>query len=137
MNTLTIVLPLLPGRQEAWRQFCQALQGSRCHEYAAWRERVGITQEEVWLSQSPQGDLVRIHLQTEHSECVFAGLPASHQAFDQWLQQQLFELHGLDLRHLASASMHELIFVWSPTQFLDIALDEDQRDKNKERNRCM
>ena len=31
--TLIVMLPLLPGKQEAWRQFCQTLQGSRHHEY--------------------------------------------------------------------------------------------------------
>jgi hypothetical protein len=34
--TLTIIVPLLPAKQEAWRQFCQTLQGSRRHEYAGF-----------------------------------------------------------------------------------------------------
>src|SRR5579872_5040188 len=68
MTILTVVLPLLPGKQEAWRQFCQILQGSRRSDYDAWRERMGITKQAVWLSQTSQGDLVRIHLEMEHPE---------------------------------------------------------------------
>ena len=35
MTALMIMMPLLPGKQEAWRQFCQILQGSRHGDYAA------------------------------------------------------------------------------------------------------
>ena len=113
MTTLTIVLPLLKGQQEAWRRFCQALQGAHCCEYAAWRERMGITQEEVWLSQTLQMDLIRIHLEVEHPERVVSDLIESHHPFNRWLRQHLGELHELDLAQLASASAHELIFAWS------------------------
>ncbi len=124
-TTLVVLLPLLPGKQEAWRQFYQILQGSRCDEYAAWRERMGITQEEVWLLQAAQGDLVRIHLQAEQPQRMLAGLMLSHRAFDRWLQQQLLELHGLNLRQFASTSAQELIFVWQPVQFQNAASYEE------------
>ena len=75
---------------------------------------MGITQEEIWLSQTSQGDFVRIHLQAEHPEHVWAGMLASHRPFDRWLRQQLLELHGLDLAQLAPAAAHELIFAWQP-----------------------
>jgi hypothetical protein len=114
MTALTVVLPLLPGKQEAWRRFCQTLQGSHRLEYEACRERMGITKEEVWLSETLQGDLVRIHLEAEHPEHVLAGLTASHRPFDRWFRQQLLDLHGLDLMQLAPASAHELIFAWPP-----------------------
>jgi hypothetical protein len=115
MTALTIVVPLLLGKQEAWRQFCQILQGSRRGDYAAWRERMGISQEEAWLSPTAQGDLVRVHLQVEHPEQVMADLATSPRPFDRWLRQHLLNLHGLDLAHLAPASAHELIFAWQPT----------------------
>ncbi|HEX6553796.1 MAG TPA: hypothetical protein VF026_13605 [Ktedonobacteraceae bacterium] len=134
ITALTVILPLLPGKQEAWRQFCQALQGSRCREYEAWRERMGITQEEAWLSQTSQGDLVRIHLQVKHPEYVLAGMLASHRPFERWFRQQLLELHGLDLAQLAPASAHELIFAWQPISFCEAASDEGQNLENNERN---
>jgi len=114
ITALTIVLPLLPGKQEAWRQFCQILQGSRRCDYAAWREQMGITQEEVWLSQTAQGDFVRVHLHVEHPEQVLADLATSHRPFDRWLRQHLLELHGLDLAQLVPAPAHELIFAYYP-----------------------
>lgn len=117
-TTLTIVLPLLPGKQEAWRQFCQALQGSRSSEYDAWCQQMGITRQEIRLSQTAQGDLVSFHLQVERSERVSVDLMISRRPFDRWLRLQLLELHGLDLMELASASAHELIFVQQSAIYL-------------------
>ena len=133
MTALTVVLPLLPGKQEAWRRFCQTLQGSRCREYEAWRERMGISQEEIWLSLTGPWDLVRIHLQAEHLEHVFVDLAASHRPFDRWLRQQLLELHGVDILQLVPASAHELIFV-QPIPFREAVSDQVQNHKNKENN---
>ena len=133
MPALTLILPLLPGKQEPWRQFCQALQGSRCREYRAWRERMGIAQEEVWLSQTSQGDLVRMHLHIEHPEQVLANLATSDHPFDRWLRQRLLDLHGLDLVQVASASAHELIFAWQSEPFRETASRKDWNHENKER----
>jgi hypothetical protein len=47
---------LLPGKQEAWRQFCQTLQGSRRHEYAGSLQRMGIIRQAIWLAQTAQVD---------------------------------------------------------------------------------
>jgi hypothetical protein len=40
-SMLVLILPLLPGKQEVWRQFCQTLQGSRHHEYDSCLRRRG------------------------------------------------------------------------------------------------
>ena len=134
MTALTIVLPLLPGKQEAWRQFCQILQGSRRGDYAAWREQMGISQEEAWLSSTAQGDLIRVHLQVEHPQQVVADLATSPRPFDRWLRQHLLDLHGLDLAQLVPASAHELIFTWQLVPFREAASDEDQNHTNKEKS---
>ena len=117
MTILTVVVPVLPGKQEAWRQFCQTLQGSRRDEYRAWREQMRISQEAVWLVQTTQGDVVCLHLQAEHPEQVVRDLSASPHPFDSWLRQGLLELHGLDLMQLVKRSAHERLFVWPPIPF--------------------
>ena len=80
---------------------------------------MGITKQEVWLSQTWQVDLVRIHLEVEQPERVVTDLSVSPHAFERWLRQQLLELHGLDLAQLAPASAHELIFAWPLAQQID------------------
>jgi len=110
--SLIVLAPLLPGKQEAWRQFCQTLQGSRRHHYAGSLQRIGVTRQEVWLSQTMQADLVHLHMQIEQSQQIVTALAASAHPFDRWLRKQLLELHGLDLSQFARA-VDELILVWS------------------------
>src|SRR5947209_6288030 len=45
---LAFALPILPGKQEAWRRFCQELLESRFCEYQESRQRLGITREVTW-----------------------------------------------------------------------------------------
>jgi len=115
MHSLVCVLPVLPGKQEEWRRFCQALQGSRRCQYEESRQRLGITKELAWLHpplQPPQGEVVVVSLETEHPEQVLPQLAASNLPFDRWFRQQLLELHGLDVTEALSRPPVELVFVW-------------------------
>jgi hypothetical protein len=129
-STLIVILPLLPGKQEAWRQLCQTLQGSRHHEYDSWLHRMGITRQAVWLSQSMRCDAVQIHLHVEQCEQMVMVLATSAHPFDRWLHKQLLELHGLDLSQFARA-VHELIFVWPPDHVTAVP-DEEPPHKKEE-----
>jgi len=112
------VLPILPGKQEEWRRFCQALQGSRRCQYEESRQRLGITKELAWLYapvQPPQGEIVVVSMEAEHPEQVLLQLAASDILFDRWYRQQLLELHGLDVTEALSRPPNELVFVWKQT----------------------
>jgi quercetin dioxygenase-like cupin family protein len=122
--TLIIMLPLLPGKQEPWRQLCQSLQGSRRHEYSLSLQRMGIDKQEVWLSQTLQVELVQLHLHVERCEQALTALAASAHPFDRWLRKQLLDLHGLDLSQLA-ASAPERILVWPPARGEAAAIDAE------------
>jgi len=52
MPTALMLSPLLLGKQEAWRRFCQKLQESHADEYRAFRRRLGITKAQIWLFQA-------------------------------------------------------------------------------------
>jgi hypothetical protein len=112
---IAFVWPILPGRQEAWRRFCQVLMGSRLSEYEESRQRLGIRKELAWLhhfTQALQGEIVVVYLEAEHPERVVAQLAASDLPFDCWFRKQLLELHGLDLAQPPSGPTTELVFVW-------------------------
>src|SRR5947209_6091968 len=109
---LAFALPILPGKQEAWRRFCQELLGSRYCEYEESRRRLGITREITWFAQTAQGEIAVVYLDADHPEQVFPGLAASDLRFDGWLRQQLLELHGFDVAKRPLGLSHELIFTW-------------------------
>ena len=49
MPGIVLTFPILPGKVEAWRRFCQELAGSRSTLYEASRRRLGITRERMAL----------------------------------------------------------------------------------------
>jgi quercetin dioxygenase-like cupin family protein len=128
--TMIVMLPLLPGKQEAWRQCCQTLQGSRRHEYAASLQRLGIVRQAIWLAPTAHADVVYLYLNAERYERMATALATSAHPFDRWLRKQLLELHGLDLAQLARSNP-ELMLVWPPT-CVEAAVPAEQKHETKE-----
>jgi hypothetical protein len=106
------VWPILPGKQEAWRRFCQVLVGRHINEYMDSRRRLGITKELIWLAQTPESDLAIMYVEVQHPKDTLVQLGASTHPFDRWLHKQLLELHGLNLTQPVSHPANELVLVW-------------------------
>jgi len=113
MASLRLVLPILPGKEEAWRRLYQELSGSRRPEYEGSRRRLGITRECVWVAQILQGEIAIVYLEAEELAQVILQLAVSDLPFDRWFRQQLQEAHGLDVTQpQAVTPSTEVIFDW-------------------------
>ena len=112
MAVLAFALPILPGKQEAWRRFCQELLESRRCEYEESRRRLGISREVTWFVQTAQGEMAIVSMEADHPEQVLLTLATSELPFDDWLRQQLVELHGLEVVKRPHGLVCELIFSW-------------------------
>ena len=55
MPGIVLTFPILAGKVEAWRRFCQELSGSRRRMYEASRQRMGITRERLALVETAFG----------------------------------------------------------------------------------
>lgn len=97
MPTLTITLPIRPGKLEAWRRFRQELQDTRRPAYRAARRRLGISGERCTLVQTPVGVAVRVSIEAADVGRALAELAASTESFDRWYKDKLHELHGFHL----------------------------------------
>jgi hypothetical protein len=113
MAALAFVASILPGKQEVWRRFYQALEGSRCHQYEEFHKRLRITKELVWLTETPQGDMAIVYLEADYPERMIPDLAASTLPFDCWFKEQLHELYDLDVHKQQAKQLNELVFVWS------------------------
>ncbi|GAC1348963.1 MAG: hypothetical protein NVSMB27_18630 [Ktedonobacteraceae bacterium] len=116
MAALAFVSPILPGKHEAWRRFCQELLESRRYEYEQSRRQLGVTKELAWWMQTAQGEMAIVYLETEHPNQVFPRMAESNLPFDSWFRQQMLELHGLDITRSPQGPPNELIFVWQSSQ---------------------
>jgi hypothetical protein len=109
---IVLVLPILPGKSEAWRRFIQEMLGSRRLEYEASRHRLGIYAERIWISQVPLGKQAIITMETEDLEQVLLSLANSAAPFDDWFRNQVLALQGLDLTQSPHRILPDLISEW-------------------------
>lgn len=97
MSGIVLTLPVLAGKVEAWRRFCQELSGSRRGQYEASRARSGITRERMALTETSFGAMAVITLEAGDVAQALGMLMESDLAFDVWYREQLRELHGINL----------------------------------------
>lgn len=107
-NFVTVIIPILPGKAEAWRRFRQELQGSRRQAFVAWCERLGLKVRQIWLNDTPGGAVVLLNLDVADQEAALAQVAGAPQPFDYWLRDQVLALHGLDLTKIAQATKRSL-----------------------------
>ncbi len=102
--------PILPGKVEAWREFCREI-GEHPNEHAASRRRLGIRRETAWLQQVPQrGSLAVVVWEVEEPGRVYTGLEASDDPYDRWFAARLEQINAIDLRR--PPPMNELGVEW-------------------------
>jgi hypothetical protein len=112
MASLGMALPLLPGKTEDWKRWCQEVESSRLNEFQASRKRLGITREASFLQQSPLGDMGVIYIEAEDIASVFLGQATSQESFDVLFRQKTQEFFGLDLTQPPSGPPPQTLLDW-------------------------
>lgn len=112
MTAMVITAPILPGKVEAWRRFCQEIEGRRQQGYKESRRQLGIASEAVWLLRTPRANVAVVRLDAEEPEHLLARLAASQHPFDRWFKERLHHICGLDLTPASLGPTMELVFDW-------------------------
>lgn len=111
MASLAFVFPLTPGKTEEWRYWGEEILGSRRREYQAFRRRLGLTAQRMYLQQTPQGDTAIIYLEGDDLQRTFQELRTSQDPFDAWFRQRAKDiLDSLDLTQTSPGSLSKLVF---------------------------
>lgn len=97
MPGVVLTFPILAGKVEAWRRFCQELSGSRRMPYEASRYRLGVTRERLALVETAFGATAVTTLEAPDVNRVLGQIIASVLPFDVWYRERLLELHGVNL----------------------------------------
>ena len=109
MASIAMVLPILPGKLEAWRRFCAEFQGARREEYVASRRRMAVTTERADYQQTPQGDLAVVYFEATDIGQVLEAFGSSQEPFDVWFREQVVDVHGVDLSQPLPGPLPELV----------------------------
>ncbi len=120
MSSIVLAIPIVTGKLEAWRRFCQELSGSRLQNYVRSRRRLGITRERMELIETPFGSKAVNTIEAGDIGSVFAQIATSDDPFDHWYRERLYELHGISLsspeqfeQAVAVHESQELVFEWA------------------------
>jgi hypothetical protein len=109
MGSFAFGAPILPGKEDACRQFAQELTGPRRSEFEASRRRLGLTTERLYLQHTPQGALLIVYGEGDR---LPEGLATSQDPFDVWFRQQNQDILGVDLTQVPPGPPSEQIFEW-------------------------
>ena len=97
MSGIVLTFPILAGKVEAWRRFCQELSGSQLQMYISSRRRLGITCERMALVETAYGSTAVTTLEAPDVAQALGKIIASKLSFDIWYRERLQELHGVNL----------------------------------------
>ncbi len=120
MPGIVLTLPIVAGKVEAWRRFCQEMSGSRRQMYEDSRRRLGVTHERLALVETAFGSAAMTTLEAQDVNLALGQIVISALPFDCWYREQVQELHGFNLAWYAqfahqplSAQTQELLFEWT------------------------
>lgn len=120
MPGIILTFPIVAGKVEAWRRFCQELSGSRRQMYEASRLRLGITRERFVLVETAFGSAAVTTLESSDVDRALGQIITSGFPFERWYREQVRELHGINLagyeqflQHTPLPPNQELIFEWT------------------------
>jgi hypothetical protein len=110
MRATAIAAPIVAGKTEDWREFCEEIHRVHRHAYEESRRHAGITREIFRLQRTAQGDIAIMYIEAEDPQEAFREIGRSDRPFDRWFREWILECHGLDLTH--SALIPEDVFDW-------------------------
>ena len=120
MSGIVLTFPILSGKVEAWRRFCQELSGSRRQPYETSRQRMGITYERLALVETTFGATAVTTLEAPDVDWALGQIIASELPFDIWYRERLLKLHGINLAGYKQFAQptpilddQELLFEWT------------------------
>lgn len=120
MSGIVLTFPILDGKVEAWRRFCQELCGFRREPYEVSRQRLGITRERLTLVETTFGATAVTTLEAPDVAQALGQIIASDLPFDVWYREKLLELHGVNLAGYEQFAQptplppnQELLFEWT------------------------
>ena len=113
MAAYAFFIPILPGQEEAHRQFLAELNGPRRAEYDASHRRLGMQRERIWRQSTPQGTFAVVYIEADDPGKTFAGAASSTDPFDVWWRERILAVHGLDFSQPMPGPLNEQVLDWS------------------------
>lgn len=112
MASMSMALPVKPGKREALKAFCKTTTGEKLADFEASERRVGLTREAWYLNQTPMGDLAIVWVEGSDPIEALVNFVKSREPFDVWFKEQVLDITGVDLNQPPPA-LPERLYDWS------------------------
>ena len=94
-----MLLPIVSGKEDLYRQTWDELAGARRDEYAAAIKDAGMTRQAVWRQQTPDGrTLVIVYIEATDPDAP-RRFNSSDTEISRWFVQRMQEAYGRDFTH--------------------------------------
>ena len=112
MENICLVLTILPEKSAKAREFLGALDHDRTIEYANSQNRIGITKEVWFISETAASKTLIAYIETDSFNEAVGRFSASRDPFDQWFKATLKECTGLDLNDPPALDLPEAVSIF-------------------------
>ncbi len=86
MGSFAFALPIMPGQEEVVKRLRETVSGSGGdlrEGYERSRERLGITEEKVWVQRTPIGQSLIVYWETDDPQHTLRQIANSQDEFDE------------------------------------------------------
>jgi hypothetical protein len=97
MSSISFVIPVLPGKEQADREWMDAMAGARRDEYQSAWKNAGVTRHAVWQQQTADGTVDVVYLEADDIPAAMEDITSSDEPFQQWFRERVLDVHGIDL----------------------------------------
>ncbi len=114
MAAFAFTLPILPGQEDVVRRIGEAVSGSgELREgYEASRQSLGISEEKMWVQQTPIGQALVVYWETEDPQHTLRQIAGSQDEFSKRFRELILSAApALNLSEGQPLSS-ELLFSW-------------------------
>jgi len=97
VSSIVLTFPIMEGKVEDWRLFCQELSDTHQTLYEASRVALGITHERLALVETPYGATAINSIEASDIDRTLSKMLTSNLEFDVWYRKKVQELYDIDL----------------------------------------
>ncbi len=97
MAAIGFVVPVLPGKAQADRDWMAEMGGARRAGYEAVWKKYGFSRHMVWQQETPDGTVDVVFLEADDIPTAMQGITSSDDEFSQWFRERVKDVHGIDL----------------------------------------
>ena len=96
MASYAFTAPILKGKTETLKKYAREAMGPRRNEYFDFDRKIGLEVEQIWIQQTPGGDMVVARWETDNPARIMEECMTSEHPFGKWFREKvLFECLGL------------------------------------------